>query len=158
MSICLSVAVMRLLMVCFRYAYVEFLEVEAVQNAILLSESELHGRQLKVGRSVHLNNALLESQTIDLQILSNLVVGCRCSRQDCLIRRLLDMHMTIMLMNTSPWRAGHSKTDERSRNEGISWSSRLQPLFWVPPAEALSASLWVCSLWLWVGIRYGSPS
>lgn len=30
------------------YAYVEFLEVEAVQNAILLSESELHGRQLKV--------------------------------------------------------------------------------------------------------------
>ncbi|KAH8937401.1 hypothetical protein BDL97_16G026500 [Sphagnum fallax] len=30
------------------YAYVEFLEVEAVQNAILLSESELHARQLKV--------------------------------------------------------------------------------------------------------------
>jgi polyadenylate-binding protein 2 len=33
------------------YAYVEFLEVEAVQNAILLSESELHARQLKV--SIH---------------------------------------------------------------------------------------------------------
>ncbi|CAK9212471.1 unnamed protein product [Sphagnum troendelagicum] len=30
------------------YAYVEFLEVEAVQNAVLLSESELHARQLKV--------------------------------------------------------------------------------------------------------------
>lgn len=30
------------------YAYVEFLEPEAVQNAILLNESELHGRQLKV--------------------------------------------------------------------------------------------------------------
>ncbi|XP_019445559.1 PREDICTED: polyadenylate-binding protein 2-like isoform X1 [Lupinus angustifolius] len=30
------------------YAYVEFLEVEAVQEAILLNESELHGRQLKV--------------------------------------------------------------------------------------------------------------
>lgn len=30
------------------YAYVEFLESEAVQNAILLNESELHGRQLKV--------------------------------------------------------------------------------------------------------------
>eukprot|EP00270_Netrium_digitus_P016774 TRINITY_DN6060_c0_g1_i1.p1 TRINITY_DN6060_c0_g1~~TRINITY_DN6060_c0_g1_i1.p1 ORF type:complete len:232 (+),score=60.24 TRINITY_DN6060_c0_g1_i1:191-886(+) len=30
------------------FAYVEFLEVEAVQNAILLNESELHGRQLKV--------------------------------------------------------------------------------------------------------------
>jgi hypothetical protein len=27
---------------------VEFLEVEAVQNAILLSESELHNRPLKV--------------------------------------------------------------------------------------------------------------
>ena len=31
-----------------RFAYVEFLEVEAVQNAILLSESELHNRPLKV--------------------------------------------------------------------------------------------------------------
>ncbi|XP_059297076.1 polyadenylate-binding protein 2-like isoform X2 [Lycium ferocissimum] len=30
------------------YAYVEFLEVEAVQEALLLNESELHGRQLKV--------------------------------------------------------------------------------------------------------------
>ncbi|KAK2971785.1 hypothetical protein RJ640_018474, partial [Escallonia rubra] len=30
------------------YAYVEFLEPEAVQQALLLSESELHGRQLKV--------------------------------------------------------------------------------------------------------------
>ncbi|GKU97964.1 hypothetical protein SLEP1_g11031 [Rubroshorea leprosula] len=30
------------------YAYVEFLEAEAVQEAILLNETELHGRQLKV--------------------------------------------------------------------------------------------------------------
>ncbi|XP_015578884.1 polyadenylate-binding protein 2 isoform X2 [Ricinus communis] len=30
------------------YAYVEFLEPEAVQEALLLNESELHGRQLKV--------------------------------------------------------------------------------------------------------------
>lgn len=30
------------------FAYVEFLEVDAVQNALLLNESELHGRQLKV--------------------------------------------------------------------------------------------------------------
>lgn len=30
------------------YAYVEFVEVEAVQEAINLSESVLHGRQLKV--------------------------------------------------------------------------------------------------------------
>eukprot|EP00249_Psilotum_nudum_P006469 c19796_g1_i1 orf=382-1035(-) len=30
------------------YAYVEFLEVEAVQNALILNESELHGRPLKV--------------------------------------------------------------------------------------------------------------
>ncbi|KAF7842989.1 polyadenylate-binding protein 2-like isoform X1 [Senna tora] len=29
------------------YAYVEFLEAEAVQEALLLNESELHGRQLK---------------------------------------------------------------------------------------------------------------
>jgi polyadenylate-binding protein 2 len=30
------------------FAYVEFIEVDAVQNAVLLNESELHGRQLKV--------------------------------------------------------------------------------------------------------------
>ncbi|KAH7416287.1 hypothetical protein KP509_14G084400 [Ceratopteris richardii] len=30
------------------YAYVEFLEIEAVQNALQLNESELHGRPLKV--------------------------------------------------------------------------------------------------------------
>lgn len=30
------------------YAYVEFLEPEAVQEALNLNESELHGRQLKV--------------------------------------------------------------------------------------------------------------
>ncbi|KAK8951752.1 hypothetical protein KSP39_PZI004406 [Platanthera zijinensis] len=30
------------------FAYVEFVEIEAVQNSLLLNESELHGRQLKV--------------------------------------------------------------------------------------------------------------
>ncbi|XP_057509552.1 polyadenylate-binding protein 1-like [Actinidia eriantha] len=30
------------------FAYVEFVEFEAVQNALLLNDSELHGRQLKV--------------------------------------------------------------------------------------------------------------
>ncbi|ONK76061.1 uncharacterized protein A4U43_C03F23460, partial [Asparagus officinalis] len=30
------------------FTYVEFVEVEAVQNVLLLNESELHGRQLKV--------------------------------------------------------------------------------------------------------------
>uniref|UniRef100_A0A2P2M8I8 RRM domain-containing protein n=1 Tax=Rhizophora mucronata TaxID=61149 RepID=A0A2P2M8I8_RHIMU len=30
------------------FAYVEFVENDAVQNALLLNESELHGRQLKV--------------------------------------------------------------------------------------------------------------
>ncbi|KAJ4790214.1 Polyadenylate-binding protein 2 [Rhynchospora pubera] len=30
------------------FAYVEFLELEAVQQAVLLNESELHGRQIKV--------------------------------------------------------------------------------------------------------------
>ncbi|XP_020229228.1 polyadenylate-binding protein 1-like [Cajanus cajan] len=30
------------------FAYVEFLEISAVQNALLLNESELHGRKLKV--------------------------------------------------------------------------------------------------------------
>lgn len=30
------------------YAYVEFVEAEAVQEALLLNESQLHGRHLKV--------------------------------------------------------------------------------------------------------------
>ena len=30
------------------FAYVEFVEAEAVQEALVLNESELHGRQLKV--------------------------------------------------------------------------------------------------------------
>jgi polyadenylate-binding protein 2 len=30
------------------FAYVEFVEVDAVQNALILNETELHGRQLKV--------------------------------------------------------------------------------------------------------------
>lgn len=30
------------------YAYIEFLEADAVANALLLDSSELHGRQLKV--------------------------------------------------------------------------------------------------------------
>lgn len=30
------------------YAYVEFVEVDAVQNALLLNETELHGRPLRV--------------------------------------------------------------------------------------------------------------
>ncbi|XP_038685183.1 polyadenylate-binding protein 2 [Tripterygium wilfordii] len=30
------------------FAYVEFVEIEAVQNAVMLNETELHGRQLKV--------------------------------------------------------------------------------------------------------------
>ena len=32
------------------FAYVEFLEIEAVQEALQLNESELHGRQLKVSQ------------------------------------------------------------------------------------------------------------
>jgi RNA recognition motif-containing protein len=34
------------------FAYVEFLELEAVQEALNLKESELHGRQIKV-RIIH---------------------------------------------------------------------------------------------------------
>jgi len=52
------------------FAYVEFVEVEAVQEALQLNESELHGRQLKVssrtktntegnGQFIDLNSSLL---------------------------------------------------------------------------------------------------
>ncbi|XP_052885300.1 uncharacterized protein LOC128293808 isoform X1 [Gossypium arboreum] len=35
------------------FAYVEFVEVDAVQSALLLNESELHGHQLKVFRMIN---------------------------------------------------------------------------------------------------------
>jgi hypothetical protein len=38
------------------FAYVEFLEVDAVSNAVLLDNTELRGRQIKVGRSAHASN------------------------------------------------------------------------------------------------------
>ena len=34
------------------FAYVEFDEVEAVQNALLLNETDLHGRPLKVQKNL----------------------------------------------------------------------------------------------------------
>ena len=38
------------------FAYVEFVGVEAVQEALALNESELHGRQLKVSHSSSFEN------------------------------------------------------------------------------------------------------
>lgn len=40
------------------YAYVEFLEVEAVQNALQLNDTELHDRRLKVQNEPFLKFAL----------------------------------------------------------------------------------------------------
>lgn len=40
------------------FAYVEFVEVDAVQNALLLNESELHGRQLKVLDLFYIDSSL----------------------------------------------------------------------------------------------------
>ncbi|KAE8708565.1 Polyadenylate-binding protein 2 [Hibiscus syriacus] len=40
------------------YAYVEFLEAEVVQEALLLNESELRGRQLKEGSKVENGNTI----------------------------------------------------------------------------------------------------
>jgi polyadenylate-binding protein 2 len=34
------------------FAYVEFLDVEAVQNALQLNDTELHGRRLKVKKNL----------------------------------------------------------------------------------------------------------
>lgn len=38
------------------YAYVEFLEPDAVQEALHLNESELHGRQLKVQQALFVSS------------------------------------------------------------------------------------------------------
>lgn len=55
------------------YAYVEFIETEAVQEAILLNESELHGRQLKVPTiSIYLVFSVGTNNNCFQAILSNL--------------------------------------------------------------------------------------
>jgi RNA recognition motif-containing protein len=36
------------------FAYVEFLDIEAVQNALQLNDTELHGRRLKVKKFISL--------------------------------------------------------------------------------------------------------
>ena len=52
------------------FAYVEFVEVDAVQNALLLNESELHGRQLKVPSFI-----LLLLMIYNLYFIMGLIVG-----------------------------------------------------------------------------------
>lgn len=44
------------------FAYVEFVETEAVQNALMLNESELHGRPIKV-----LNVSCLKTYDLNLR-------------------------------------------------------------------------------------------
>lgn len=45
---CCSLGLMHFSCLWQGYAYIEFLEIDAVANALLLDSSELHGRQLKV--------------------------------------------------------------------------------------------------------------
>ena len=52
------------------FAYVEFVEIEAVQEALLLNESELHGRQLKV--SLQLQSWANISMNIQMRISSQI--------------------------------------------------------------------------------------
>eukprot|EP00850_Spirogloea_muscicola_P024662 SM001244S25886 [mRNA] locus=s1244:588:2053:- [translate_table: standard] len=52
------------------FAYVEFLELEAVNNAILLNESELHARQIKVNVEAH-KCIMLSSMTFQNPLLAS---------------------------------------------------------------------------------------
>ena len=52
------------------FAYVEFLEQEAVQEALNLNESELHGRQIKVQKD------LAEAQDIKKKRFSTALLFC----------------------------------------------------------------------------------
>lgn len=66
------------------YAYVEFLEVDAVANAILLDQTELHARLIKVRAPrpacllASLSCLLRSCLHVDFQLVVNLrlVVGC----------------------------------------------------------------------------------
>lgn len=82
------------------YAYVEFLEVEAVQEAILLNESELHGRQLKVVAVVNVFSTsycyiyalyVAMSVLLDLSLLSiAFIFPFQLHKLFCSIRSLLN--------------------------------------------------------------------
>jgi len=76
------------------YAYVEFLEPEAVQEALRLNESVLHGRQLKVG------------------------VSCRIVFNVSFLFKLLDWASSLPLQNPSddllfsmPWKVLAKRTN-----------------------------------------------
>ncbi len=45
------------------FAYLEFLEADAINSALLLDGSELHGRQIKVGRRFLLSPSLQSSES-----------------------------------------------------------------------------------------------
>ncbi|KAB2078790.1 hypothetical protein ES319_A06G188200v1 [Gossypium barbadense] len=47
------------------FAYVEFVEVDAVQSALLLNESELHGHQLKVPSLFTLHSSTAAATTLE---------------------------------------------------------------------------------------------
>lgn len=51
------------------FAYVEFVETEAVQEALLLNESELHGRQLKVFPNSFLQEEKNESRKTEKKLI-----------------------------------------------------------------------------------------
>ncbi|CAN6859870.1 unnamed protein product [Brassica oleracea] len=50
------------------FAYVEFVEAEAIQEALQLNESELHGRQLKVLHKMETTNPRVSGNEIKLGI------------------------------------------------------------------------------------------
>lgn len=55
------------------YAYVEFLETEAVEQALLLNESELHGRQLKVESFAVMLRGVIEQPLQSLNLCIDVV-------------------------------------------------------------------------------------
>ena len=63
------------------FAYVEFVEVDAVQNSLLLNESELHGRQLKVYNLIHMWIILNEYKLRDNKSMFGLFTGlCKTNK------------------------------------------------------------------------------
>lgn len=65
------------------YAYVEFLEPEAVHEALLLNESELHGRQLKVNQLVPKSSLLIRSLYLNIKpfmpvFIPFAICDCKC--------------------------------------------------------------------------------
>lgn len=120
------------------YAYVEFLEAEAVEQATLLNESELHGRQLKVSYIAYI--CLLHLPTMWIRILNLVNYG------------------SLMVIPFSYCWISLSIVPGVGQEDQHSWHEAVSPTACQPPSGlSLQDTIHACAnflftIWIWVRV------